>query len=391
MERSGINKMDIAFIAKRYDTVGGTERDLYHLTELLTRFGHRVTVYCQEVRTTPADGVSIRKVPSPPGRTAKLWSLAWLGPKMAYQGGHDLVIGFTRILNQDIVRCGGGTHKVFLDRIKETEGLLKRSARTLSLYHNSLLAIEKRQLQRGTRKILAISGVVKKEIMDVYGVPEDSIEVIYDGIDIDTFNPDKKALYRTKTRECFGIPQDSTLILFLGNGFKRKGLETLLNSIPLLEDKDVYCLVVGGDSSLNNYKELSEKLGIGEKVVFAGTQKEPDRFYASADIFVLPSLQEAFGNAVLEAMACGLPVITTEVAGASELLTDGLERFILKDPKDSISLAQIINELLDPALRNKLAAQVRKIAEGYTLEKNAGAIEELCKRVLEEKRRCQLT
>lgn len=377
--------MDIAFIAKRYDTVGGTERDLYHLTELLTRFGHRVTVYCQEVRTTPADGVLIRKVPSLPGRTAKLWSLAWLGTKMAYQGGHDLVIGFARILNQDIVRCGGGTHKVFLNRIKETEGLLKRSARTLSLYHNSLLAIEKIQLQRGNLRILAISEVVKKEIIDVYGVPNDTMEVIYDGIDTDTFSPDKKVLYRVETRTRFGIPQDSTLILFLGNGFKRKGLETLFNSIALIEDKNVYCLVVGGDSLLNSYKELSDKLGIGGRVVFAGAQKEPEKFYASADIFVLPSIQEAFGNAVLEAMACGLPIITTEVAGASELMTDGLERFILKDPKDAKSLAEMIRELLDPELRNKLAKQVRGIAEGYPLGKNARAIEELCKRVLKEK------
>ncbi len=377
--------MDIAFIAKRYDTVGGTERDLYHLTELLTRFGHRVTVYCQEVRTAPADGVSIRKVPSLPGRTAKLWSLAWLGPKMAYKGGHDLVIGFTRILNQDIVRCGGGTHKVFLDRIKEAEGLLKRSERTLSPYHNSLLAIEKRQLQQGNRRILAISNIVKKEISAVYGVPGDSIEVVYDGIDTNVFNPDKKGLYRTKIREELGIPQESPLILFLGNGFKRKGLETLLNSISYLQDKNVYCLAVGGDSSLQSYRELADKSGIGNRVVFTGAQKGPERFYAAADIFVLPSLQEAFGNSVLEAMACGVPAITTKVAGASELMIEGLERFILRDPKDARSLAAMISGLFDPALRNRLSEQVRKIAEGYTLEKNARAIEELCKRVLEEK------
>ena len=377
--------MNIAFIAKRYDIVGGTERDLYHLTDLLTKFGHNVTVYCQEVRTAPAEGVSIRKVPSLPGRTAKLWSLAWFGPKMAYQGGHDIVIGFTRVLKQDIVRCGGGTHRVFLDRIKETEGPLKKAARTLSLYHNSLLAIEKRQLQEGNLRILAISNVVKKEIMDVYGVPEGSIEVIYDGIDINTFSPDKKVLHRATTREEFGIPQDAPLVLFLGNGFKRKGLETLLNGIALIEDKNVYCLAVGGDSSLQSYKELADKLGIGGQVIFAGTKKEPERFYAAADVFVLPSLQEAFGNAVLEAMSCGLPVITTSVAGASELMTDGLERFILRDPTDAVSLVNMINELLDPALRNKLAAQVRKIAEGYTLEKNARAIEDLCKRVLKEK------
>ncbi len=126
--------MDIAFIARRYDRVGGTEIDLYHLTELLAGFGHKVTIYCQQVRVSPAPGVSIKKVPSLGfGRLTQMLSLAWLGPKRAYSGGHDLVIGFTRVLKQDLVRCGGGTHKLFVEKMKSAEGGIKRLLRSLSL------------------------------------------------------------------------------------------------------------------------------------------------------------------------------------------------------------------------------------------------------------------
>ncbi|HLE88123.1 MAG TPA: glycosyltransferase family 4 protein [Candidatus Brocadiaceae bacterium] len=379
--------MDIAFIAKRYDTVGGTERDLYHLTELLTRLGHRVTVYCQEVRTTPADGVSIRKVPSLPGRTAKLWSLALLGPKMAYRSGHDLIIGFTRVLRQDIVRCGGGTHRVFLERISEAEGELKSFFKRFSPYHNSLLFIEKRQLQKGNEKVLAISDVVRKEIVSVYGVSEDSIEVIYDGIDTETFNPSQKSIYRESIRKEFGLPLDRPVILFLGNGFKRKGLGTLMEALFLLKDKDIYSLVVGGDASMKSYKEKAGAVGLKDKVVFAGPQKSPERFYAAADIFVMPSLQEAFGNSVLEAMACGLPAITTKIAGASEIMTGELADYVLADPLDAVCLSELISRLLEPGKMERLGMEARFIAKRYTVESNARGIEDLFKRVLEEKKK----
>jgi UDP-glucose:(heptosyl)LPS alpha-1,3-glucosyltransferase len=378
--------MKIAFVARRYDRLGGTEADLYHLTGRLATFGHEVSLFCQEVRALPAAGVAVKKVPPlGVGRLARLWGLAWLAPELAYRTRPDLVVSFTRSLKQDIVRCGGGTHRVFLGRMRSVDGPAKRLLRTLSPYHNSLLTIEKWQLQRGCRKVLAISGVVKEEIVSVYGVPANDIEVIYDGIDTERFHPMRRQAFREQVRSEFGIPERALLILFLGSGFKRKNLDTLLRAVALLRDPNVHCLLVGGDGQMGRYKRTAAELGLGPQVVFAGVRKEPERFYAAADLFVLPSLQEPFGNVFLEAMASGLPVIATAVAGASELLTDELKRFVLADPLDAPRLAHLVSELFDPDVREKVGARAREIAEAYSIDNNARAIERFCQTVLAAK------
>ncbi|MDH3974420.1 MAG: glycosyltransferase family 4 protein [Deltaproteobacteria bacterium] len=379
--------MNIAFIARRYDRVGGTEIDLYHLTELLASFGHDITVYCQQVRTSPAPGITIKKVPAPPlGRLMQMLGLAWIGPKMAYHGGHDMVIGFTRVLKQDLVRCGGGTHKLFVEKMKSAEGGFKRLLRSISPYHNALIAVEKKQFQRGCKKVLAISEVVKHEIMSVYSVPEDRIEVIYDGIDTKLFSPEKREKYRYEIREKFSIPQDAFVILFLGSGYKRKNLTTLLEALPQVNHKNTYCLVVGGDKRPQSYAAKARSLGIEDKTVFAGVQKEAEKFYGAADIFVIPSLQEAFGNVVLEAMASGLPAVTTSLSGASEVMEGEMKSLVLNDPHNVQGLAKIISKLTDKTLRERLSGEAREISKAYTLEANARAIEKLCNKIIKEKR-----
>ena len=378
--------MDIAFIARRYDRVGGTEIDLYHLTELLAGFGHKVTIYCQQVKVPTSPGVSIKKVPTLGfGRLTQMLSLAYLGPKLAYSGGHDIVIGFTRVLKQDLVRCGGGTHKLFIEKMKSSEGRIKRLLRSLSIYHNALIAVEKKQFQRGSRKVLAISNIVKHEIMTTYKVPEERIEVIYDGIDTELFSPQNREKYRKEIRNQFSIPSDAFVVLFLGSGYKRKNLSTLLEAIPLVDSNNIYCLVVGGDRHPETYAAKAKAIGIGNRVVFAGVQREAEKFYGASDIFVIPSLQEAFGNVVLEAMASGLPAVTTSLSGASEVMGGDLKNLILKDPLDAQGLAKIINKLIDEPLKKRLAKEAREIAKSYTLEANAKAIEALCYKVIEEK------
>lgn len=380
------NSMNIAFIARRYDKVGGTEIDLYHLTELLACFGHDITIYCQQVRIPPVPGITIKKIPTFRfGRLFEMLSLAWFGPKLAYRGGHDIIIGFTRVLKQDLVRCGGGTHKLFVKKMRSTEGGFKRLLRSISPYHNAFIAVEKIQFQRGCKKILAISQVVKHEIMSVYHVPEEKIEVIYDGIDTKRFSPENRERYFHEIRDKYAIPHDAFVVLFLGSGYKRKNLSTLLKALPQVDCDKLYCLVVGKDRHVESYAARARHYGMGDRVIFAGVQKNAEKFYGAADIFVIPSLQEAFGNVVLEAMASGIPAITTSLSGASEVMAGDLENFILKDPFDAQGLAKLITRLSDKSVREELAKKVREIAGAYTLEANARAIEALCKGIIKDK------
>jgi len=153
----------------------------------------------------------------------------------------------------------------------------------------------------------------------------------------------------------------------------------------LVDSNNVYCLVVGGDRHPETYAAKAKALGIEKRVVFAGVQRGAEKFYGASDIFVIPSLQEAFGNVVLEAMASGLPAVTTSSSGASEVMAGDLKNLILKDPLDAQGLAKIISSLTDESLRKRLAKEAREIAKPYTLEANARAIEELCKKTLKEK------
>ena len=138
--------MNLAFLTRRYGNIGGTERDLHELTTRLVARGHEVHVYCCEVRMDPPEGIHVHRVPVLGfGRLARLLSIAWLGPKRARRGGHDLVIAYERVLDQDIARCGGGTHKRFLERMAESASPWKRFTRALDPYHRLLLFTERRQ------------------------------------------------------------------------------------------------------------------------------------------------------------------------------------------------------------------------------------------------------
>jgi len=370
--------MNLAFIAMRYDVVGGTERDLYALTEQLAARGHQVTVYCGQVRVAPAAGVRVVKISiHGPGRIARLWGVARNGPRMAYAGGHDLVYAFARCLRQDIIRCGGGLHRTYLQDIRAFFSPAKEIFRAFSIYHRLMLWIERRQYAPGNFiEITSISRRVKQEVQAVFGHADDAFRIIYDGIDLDRFKPDGDA--SSPVREQHGIPADATLLLFVGKGFERKGLATVLEAMAALDGTDSYLLVVGDDQATPTYQAQSRSAGIADRVVFAGSQKEVERYYQAADLFLLPSHHEAFGNVVLEAMACGVPAIVSRVCGASEILTGILERGILEDPHDAIELTHLIDGMLDPDVHAACRAEAQRVAQGFSSEKNACAIEAQC-------------
>lgn len=378
--------MDLAFLAKRLAERGGTERDLYELAGRLAGLGHRVTVYCHEAGPAP-DGVAAVLLPaSRGGELARIWSLAALGPRAAARGGHDLVIGFAHALRQDIVRCGGGTHRAYLARLAGLDGPLRRAARYANLRRQSMLAIERRQYSPDCyRRVLAISKAVRDDVMATYGVPESRIDIVYDGVDTERFHPRNRARDRARVRAEFGIEEDVPLVLFVGNGFRRKGLDALLAALARGR-ADSHLLVVGVDRQRARYEALAGRLGLSARVRFAGRQGVPEHFYAAADLFALPAVQEAFGNAVLEALATGLPVVVSACAGAAELLEGGLASGIVAEPGDAGVLAQAIATMLKPGVRDAVAPVARQIAERHTYAHNARGIEEVLERTLAEKR-----
>lgn len=368
--------MKIALVHTKYTTHGGTERFIFNFTRQLLEMGHEVHLVVGKVDCPVDSRITVHKAPVIKfGRFIKILSFLFFSQQFIKGHRFDVVQGFGRTIRQDFFRAGGGCHKEYrknvLSKIKNP------IVRYLKLYlpHQLLLLyIEKRQFSRENfRKIIAVSEQVKKELIVNYGLHKEEIEVVYNGVDIETFNPRNKNIYFSSVREKFHIRPDEKVILFVGTGFERKGLYFLIRALAVIRGKypDTRLLVVGRDSDTESYMHLSKELGIYDKVIFAGPQSDVKMFYAAADIFVFPTIYEPFGNVCLEAMASGLPVITSKVNGASEIMGK-MNHLLLDDPRDIEEIARKIEILLGNDLeRAQSAIIVRQIAERYTITNNA--------------------
>jgi UDP-glucose:(heptosyl)LPS alpha-1,3-glucosyltransferase len=374
--------MKIGLSHKRLDLQGGTEKDFHRTAEGLRDLGHDVHLFCQEARVR----LRFHRLPSPPlGRTVKLLSFALAAPRAVAAHRCDVTVGFGRAADHDIVRSGGGTHRVFLAKMGESEGLARRAWHRISPYHRCALAVEKRQFGFGSyRRVLAVSQEVKREIAEQYGVPETKIAVVYNGVDQVRFDPRNREKDLPRIRRQWGIPATAPMVLFVGHGFRRKGLDRLLGAWASPRLADAYLVVAGADAQQWRYAAAAAKSSAG-RIIFAGPQADIESYYAAADLFALPAIQEAFGNVVLEALASGLPVLTTRGVGAAELLTGDLTEGILSRPDDPVEVAEKILRLIER--RPILSSQARRIGESHSWKNHFRELEGYLVETAEERRR----
>jgi len=247
----------------------------------------------------------------------------------------------------------------------------------VSIYHRSLLAIENRQYHpENSRIIIAVSEQVKRDIMANYSVPAEKIAVLYNGVDKDRFHPARRGEVRDKVRNRWKIPFAAPLVLFVGSGFRRKGLDRLLSiwTSPRLDK--VFLLVVGADARIRQYQSRADSVAPG-RILFVGRQEDIETYYAAADCVVLPSLQEAFGNVVVEALASGLPVLVSRDAGASEIIHGPLAEGVIDGAIDPETLERKLLWLLEKANDPCCAQEARQIAEEHSWENHFRKLEVL--------------
>ena len=267
---------------------------------------------------------------------------------------------------QDVLRSGGGSHKVFLQRLGKRAGLRRRIWQNFSVYHRSVLAIEKRQFGAGGfKKAIAVSREVKRELGAAYAVPKHKIAVLYNGVDPQRFHPSLRAKWRDAIRNEWGIPLEATVVLFVGSGFRRKGLDRLLGVWGSASLKDSYLLVVGDDARMRAYKAWATKQAPG-RIIFLGRQDKVERFYGAADLLALPSIQEAFGNVILEALASGLPVVVSRSVGAAEVLTGSLAEGVIERPDDVAELKAKLLHMIGKCREPETVVEARCLGEAYS-------------------------
>jgi UDP-glucose:(heptosyl)LPS alpha-1,3-glucosyltransferase len=289
------------------------------------------------------------------------------------------------MVSQDVLRSGGGSHRVFLEKMRQGEGVLRRLWHRFSLYHRSVLAVEALQFRpQSYRKILAVSQEVKREIIHTYGVSEDNIAVVYNGVDTERFHSHNRERSRAKIKAQWRIPSEAPLVLFVGSGFQRKGLDRLLKVWGSPQIEGIYLLVVGEDVHLERYRSWALTQGQG-RIILTGRQDNIEEYYGAADLLALPSYQEAFGNVILEALASGVPVLTTKAVGAAELLLGELKEGILLRPDDPLEIQDKIRSILDHHRWSFLALKARELGERYSWQRHFLELEKILGAVRQEK------
>jgi UDP-glucose:(heptosyl)LPS alpha-1,3-glucosyltransferase len=373
----------LAIIRQRYNPFGGAERFVERALSALAAERVELTIVARQWTAGAHEARFLRCDPFYIGRTWRDASFARAVCAALDGEGFDLVQSHERIACCDIYRAGDGVHAQWLENRSRAIHPWRRALTTLNPYHRYVLDAERRLFASPRlRAVICNSRMVRDEIRARFSVPAERLHVIYSGVDLNSYHPDLRA-HRAQLRSRLGIADAAPVVLFVGSGFERKGLGPLLEAFALL-GSDAHLLVVGADAALKRYEALATRLGIGSRVNFAGGQKEVKPWYGAADVFALPTLYDPFPNAALEALASGLPVVTSANCGAAELIRDGENGFVCRDSLDVTSLAEALRQTIAHA--GAWSGAARAAAEPYGIARMAGALTTLYRQLMDPAR-----
>jgi len=414
----------IAVVSPTLDRRHGTERRVVELIEHLARdFGYEIHIYSQQLLDVSgvdpenfrvsyeetrngkdakdgSTGVPGRliwhKLPKIPGPhlinylwwfvTNHLWR--WWDRRLR---GVDYDLVYTpgiNCLDADVA----SVHILFAEFYRQVRSQLRLRANCVAawpriihrrIYYQLIIALEKLIYPNPRLHLAAISKKTNHDLSQVRRSGD--VAVIYGGLDPSKFSARRRAELRPEARRVVGFSDSEFALLLIGNDWKNKGLDCLLAAMDRLRNPHLYLLVAGNDS-VEPYRALIDRYDLGKQLVFLPIRPDVEFYYAAADAYVCPSLEDAFAFPPFEAMASGLPVITSSQAGVSELITDGIDGLLLQDPRSDESLARLIGNLYDdPALRSRLGQNGAKTASQYTWERYARQFHALFEQILCDK------
>lgn len=363
----------VALVRQRYAHDGGAERFVSRALEALRSRDVRLTLVTREWRG--GEGFDVLTCnPFYLGRLWRDWSFARAVCRRLEAESFDLVQSHERLACCDVYRAGDGVHREWLVQRARAQGVLERFGTALNPYHYYVKRAERRLFESPILKaVICNSRMVQAEIRHYFGVPEDKLHVIYSGVDTGAFHPHLKKR-RGEIRVRHGIPENATLFLFVGSGFERKGMASLLQAMAQLRG-ETYLLVVGRDRKLARFRTRAQQLNLGRRVLFVGAQQDVKPYYGAADVLVLPTLYDPFPNVALEAMASGLPVITSLKSGAAELIENGANGYVC-DALDVPALTAHLRSVT-PQTAGIMGMRARATVASMTLERMSDALLEL--------------
>ena len=362
--------MKIAIIRQKFVLYGGAEQFADGYIHQLAESGHEIHIFANQWipshhKNIHHHFVTILNL----NAFFRTLSFSRNVAKKLREQNFDIIQSHEKTWLQDVYRAGDGCHIKWLQQRGTNFSLIKNLFLYLNPFHQLVLKLEKNIFESGKCKnIVAISQMVKEDILENYQCPPENISVVYNGVDLERFHPNNKNTYRSLIRKNLGIPETSILILFVGSGFERKGLQFLLQSSKYFEKTDWRLLIMGKGNFKNFLRYIPKNKR--NQIIAKAPEPEIEQYYGAADLFVLPSIYEPFGNANLEALATGLPVITTEFCGAANIIESKNNGLIIQDPYNPMEIAEKINYLFDLSIRKTMGNNARKLAEQFSLKRN---------------------
>jgi UDP-glucose:(heptosyl)LPS alpha-1,3-glucosyltransferase len=366
----------VALVHHRQSGTGGTERYLNQIAVHLAARGDEVTIVCRKHEEAPHPAVRFAVLPSLTiGAAWRMWAFARAVEQHVRAADYDLVFGLGKTWTHDIVRLGGGCHQTYLDAAHAHQRpAWQQRCGGWTVKDQLALAIEARSLKPGAYwHVITNSEMVKRDAMQRHAIPAEMVTVIYNGVDLDRFHPRLRGERGAALRHACGFSEDDCVVLFLGTGYRRKGLRRILDVFPdlLHQRPHARLLVVGYDSARPAFERMATALGVASQVRFLGGRRDPEACFAAADVYALPTSYDPFASSTLEALASGLPVITTDSNGASELLTAGETGSVLAGSAAPGAMLESLLVWTARARARTAASAARALAERYPQEDTA--------------------
>ncbi|AYY82531.1 glycosyltransferase family 4 protein [Proteus vulgaris] len=360
-----MNSFRLAIVRQKYRPDGGAERFVSRALEALDNQAVELNVITRSWigAVQPQWHIHIAN-PMKWGRISREKGFARAARQCWQKEKFDLVQSHERIAGCDIYRAGDGVHHRWLLQRSRVLSPLRSQLLLNSCYHRYVMKAEKEMYHSPElKRVICNSEMVKREVMEDFGIESERISVIYNAIDNQRFFP-ATTLYREQLRQQYHIPVEAKCFIYVGSGFERKGLKAAIEAISCTS---VHLIVVGQDKEQKKYQQLAYQLKSHDRVHFLGVQKDTLPLYQMADGLLLPTLYDPFPNVVLEAMACGLPVITSYTCGGSEFIEQGVNGFVT-DALDISAMVSAIETISADNLDNRMSKAARNKILPYTPE-----------------------
>ncbi len=382
--------MRIAVLSPFVDRRHGTERSLAEILEgLATHHGHEIHLYSQRVddlqvtlfgtrEQNPSRRIFWHRVPrlSAPHLFAFLfWIFAnrfcrlrdrWLR-HLRFDAVFSPGINAT---DADLILVHAVFHR--LKELQQDRPSVRLRGLHRALYYRLLCFLEYRCYSRKSLRLAAVSPHTARQLAQYFG--RDDAVIVPNGVDTNLYSPASRQSLRNSARQKLHYSNDDIVMLLVGNDWRNKGLPVLLEVMSHLRQFPLYLCVVGSDAPADFLPQV-RSLHLSDHVRFFPETSDILHFYSVADIYAAPSLEDSFNLPVLEAMACGLPVVVSRQAGISEYIADGVDGILLDAPEDTRALAGSLSLLLQqPAFRHSLGENAARKAAEFTWNRQVEAI-----------------